>query len=73
MEDKSDNNVISETSMAGRTMALMLPKDAHFLIPGTCDHVTLCGNGVFADVIKDTEPWNDPGFSGWAQSYHLSS
>lgn len=56
MEDKSDNNVISETSMAGRTMALMLPKDAHFLIPGTCDHVTLCGNGVFADVIKDTEP-----------------
>lgn len=30
----------------------MAPKDAQLLVPGTCEHITLCGKRDFAGAIK---------------------
>lgn len=38
-------------------------KDAHVLIPRTCQHVTSYGKKDLADVIKDLEMENYPGLS----------
>lgn len=49
------------------------PKDAHILIPGTWEYVTLRGKRYSADVIQlGTLKWGDYiGLSRWTQSDHM--
>ena len=46
----------------------MDPKDVDFLIPRTCEYITLHGQRDFADVIKlrGLKLIDYPGLSGWA-------
>lgn len=49
-----------------------LPKDVHFIIIGTWQYITLCGNKELADVVKgmDLEMEVYLGLSSWVQCNH---
>lgn len=53
----------------------MAPRDAHALIPRSCEYATFHWERDFADVIKlKFLRWEDyPGLSSWAQYYHMSA
>lgn len=61
--------------MVGDVGRIMAPKDITFVIPRTCEYVTLGGKSNFADVIKmKTLRREDyPALSGWAQSNHMGA